>query len=88
LRVSEAISSVSDNRPKASIINDLPADTAGAPGCPVGPFSCHGEAAEIMVPKAQGFDACNPSDLQDDKSLTAKWMKRMGYLSRSQRLLG
>jgi len=47
-------------------------------------FSCHGEAAKIMVPQAQGLDACNPSDLQDNKPLTAKWMKGMGYLSRSQ----
>jgi hypothetical protein len=51
-------------------------------------FSCHGEAAKIMVPQAQGLDACNPSDLQDNKPLTAKWMKGMGYLSRSQRLMG
>lgn len=41
-----------------------------------------------MVPQAQGLDACNPSDLQDNKPLTAKWMKRMGYLSRTQRLMG
>ena len=41
-----------------------------------------------MVPQAQGLDACNPSDLQDNKPLTAKWMKRMDYLSRTQRLMG
>jgi hypothetical protein len=41
-----------------------------------------------MVPQAQGLDACNPSDLQDNKPLTAKRMKRMDYLSRTQRLMG
>ena len=41
-----------------------------------------------MVAQAQGLDACNPSDLQNDKPLTAKWMKRMDYFSRSQRLMG
>ena len=32
------------------------------------------------MPQAQGLDACNPSDLQDNKPLTAKWMKRDGLL--------
>ncbi len=41
-----------------------------------------------MVPQAQGLDAGNPSDLQDNEPLTAKWMKRMGYFSRTQWLMG
>jgi hypothetical protein len=28
-----------------------------------------------MVPQAQSLDACNPSDLQDNKPLTAKRMR-------------
>lgn len=54
---------------------------------PVGPLSCHGEAAQIMVPQAQSLDAGDPSDLQNNKPLTMKWMKRMSYLSRTQRLM-
>ena len=63
-----------------------PAPSVGAR--PVGPFSRHGEAAEIGMAQAQGLDAGNASDLQDNKPLTAQRMKRMGDLSRSQRLIG
>ena len=38
--------------------------------------------------QAQSFDAGNSSDLQNNKPVTAKRMKRMGYLSRTQRLTG
>src|SRR6266478_4283631 len=36
--------------------------------------------------QAQSVDARNSSDLQNNKPVTAKRMKRMGYLSRTQRL--
>ena len=36
--------------------------------------------------QAQSFDARNSSDLQNNKPVTAKRMKRMGYLSRTQGL--
>ena len=38
--------------------------------------------------QAQSFDAGNSSDLQNNKPVTAKRMKRMGDLSRAQRLTG
>ena len=38
-----------------------------------------------VLPQAQSLDACNPSDLQDNKPLTAKRMKGMGYLCRTQK---
>ena len=38
--------------------------------------------------QAQSFDAGNSSDLQNNKPMTAKRMKRMGYLSRTQRATG
>src|SRR5271154_3795028 len=37
--------------------------------------------------QAQSFDAGNSSDLQNNKLVTAKRMKRMGDLSRAQRLV-
>ena len=38
--------------------------------------------------QAQSVDARNSSDLQNNKPVTAKRMKRMGDLSRAQRLTG
>ena len=38
-------------------------------------------------PQAQSLDACYLPDLQDNKPLTAKRMKGIGYLSRTQRLM-
>jgi hypothetical protein len=38
--------------------------------------------------QAQSVDARNSSDLQNNKPMTAKRMKRMGYLSRTQRATG
>ena len=55
---------------------------------PVGPFARHGKRAQFRMAQAQSLDARNSSDLQNNKPLTAKRMKRMGNLSRTQRLMG
>ena len=57
-------------------------------GRPVGPFARHGKRAQFRMAHAQSLDARNPSDLQNNKPVTAKRMKRMDYLSRPQRLTG
>jgi len=57
-------------------------------GRPVGPFARHGKRAQLGMAQAQSVDARNSSDLQNNKPVTAKRMKRMGYLSRPQRLTG
>jgi hypothetical protein len=57
-------------------------------GRPVGPFARHGKRAQLRMAQAQSLDARNSSDLQNNKPVAAKRMKRMGYLSRSQRLTG
>ena len=57
-------------------------------GRPVGPFARHGKRAQFRMAQAQSLDARNASNLEDNKPVAAKRMKRMGYLSRTQRLTG
>ena len=55
---------------------------------PVSPVPRHGKRAEIGVAQAQGLDARDAADLQNDKPLSAQRMERVDDLSRSQRLIG
>src|SRR6266851_2622428 len=41
------------------------------------------ELGDLDVAQTQSLDARNSSDLQDNKAMTAKWMKGMGNFSRS-----
>jgi hypothetical protein len=53
---------------------------------PVGPIARHGKRAQLRMAQAQSLGARNASNLEDGKPVAAKRMKRMGYLSRAQRL--
>src|ERR1700730_17259653 len=56
--------------------------------CPVGPFAQDSKRTHLGVAQVQRLYSRAFPDLQHSKSATTKGMKRMGYLSESQNLIG
>jgi len=55
---------------------------------PVRPVAWDSKRSDLGVAQTQSLYARDLSDLEDSKSLTTKYMKGMGYLSRTQILTG